>query len=384
MRKNMIVLIALIIVEVIFANSISAESFFVYFGTQTKGQGENVSKGIYRSHFDLETGELSEPLLAAEAMNPGFLELHPNGRFLYATSFMGISGSVNAYATDSATGELTLLNSQPSGGIGPCHVNVDPAGKNVLVANYGGGSVSVIPIKAKGSLGIPTAVVQHKGSSVNLKRQKEPHPHSVNLSPDGRFAYVADLGTDKIVIYQLDTENGVITPANPPHAKVKPGAGPRHFTFHPNGKYAYVINELDCTVTAFSFSPDSGALTEIQTVPTIPNDYEGNNSTAEVRVHPGGKFLYGSNRGHNSIAVYRINPQKGTLKFVEREIDDIQVPRNFNIDPTGRFCLVANQGSDSVVVFRIDPKTGALEPTGNKITVPKPICVRFLRSSGMR
>ncbi len=352
----------------------AADSLFVYFGTQTRG----MSKGIYRSELDLKTGKLSEPVLAAEAVNPGFLELHPNGRFLYAVGEMNKSGAVSAFAVDPATGDLALLNQQPSGGPGPCHVNVDAAGKNVLVANYRGGSASVIPVKSDGSLGKPTAFVQHEGSSVNPQRQKEPHAHSVNLSPDGRFAFVADLGIDKILIYRLDSDKGTITPNDPPCAKVKPGAGPRHFTFHPNGKFAYVINELDCTITAFSYDSKSGALTEIQTIPTLPKDFDGTNSTAEVRVHPNGKFLYGSNRGHDSIAVYRVNPRKGTLKFVEHETSDIKRPRNFNIDPTGKFCLVANQDGDSVVVFKIDQKTGALEATGHKVAVGKPICVRFL------
>jgi 6-phosphogluconolactonase len=184
---------------------------------------------------------------------------------------------------------------------------------------------------------------------------------------------------DKIMIYRLDVEKGTIVANSPAFAKVKPGAGPRHFAFHPNGKYAYVINELDCTVTAFAYEPASGALTEIQNITTLPTGFDGSNGCAEVRVHPSGKFLYGSNRGHDSIAVYRIDPAKGMLTFVEHETADIRTPRNFNIDPTGTFCLVANQGSDSVVVFRIDGQTGALEPTGQRITVGKPVCIRFLR-----
>jgi len=237
----------------------------------------------------------------------------------------------------------------------------------VLVTNYGSGSASVIPIAADGSL-----------ASVNLRRQKGPHAHSINISPDNRFAFVADLGLDKIMIYKLNVDKGTITANNPAFAKVKPGAGPRHFTFGADGRYAYVINELDGTITAFSYEPASGTLTEIQSITTLPKDFSGSSSCAEVRVHPSGKFLYGSNRGHDSIAVYRIDPAKGTLTFVEHEKADIKTPRNFNIDPTGKFCLVANQGGDSIVVFRIDKKTGALEPTGKKISVGKPVCIRFL------
>ena len=359
-------------------STVWAESLPVYFGTYTS-RGENSSKGIYRSMLDLETGQLSNPALAAEVRNPSFLEIHPNGKFLYAVSESGGAGSVSAYAIDGDTGDLKLLNQKPSGGAGPCHVSIDHAGRNVLVANYGSGSASVIPIKSDGRLGEPIGFVQHAGSSVNSGRQKGPHAHSINVSPDDRFAFVADLGIDKVMIYKLDIEKGTIVANSPPFAKVKPGAGPRHFAFGPSGKYAYVINELDCTVTAFAYESASGALTEIQTITTLPHGFDGSNSCAEVRVHPSGKFLYGSNRGHDSIVVYRIDPAKGTLTFVEHETADIKTPRNFNIDPTGKFCLVANQGGDSVVVFRVNQETGALEPTGHKVSIARPVCVRFLR-----
>lgn len=370
-----------ITVPLLFAalSMVSAESLPVYLGTYTGG--ENASKGIYRSVLDLDTGKLAQPVLAAEVRNPSFLEIHPNGKFLYAVSESGGAGTVSAYAIDAETGNLKLLNQQPSGGSGPCHVNVDRSGKNALVANYGSGSASVIPIKEDGTLAEPTGFVQHEGSSVNPQRQAGPHAHSINLSPDNRFVFVADLGIDKIMIYKLEAEKGTIVPNDPAFAKLKPGAGPRHFTFHPNGKFAYVINELACTVTAFTYEPASGALSEIQTVPTLPAGFSGSSSCAEVRVHPNGKFLYGSNRGHDSITVYRIDPAKGTLTLVEFETADIKTPRNFNIDPTGAFCLVANQGSDSVVVFGIDPQTGSLNPTGHQISVGKPVCIRFLRTA---
>lgn len=361
------------------SSTVSAEQLRLYVGTYTRGQ--NSSKGIYRTILDTDTGELYNPVLAAEATNPSFLEIHPNGKYLYAVSEVGGSGGVSAFAVDKSTGDLTLLNQQSSGGAGPCHVNIDHTGKNVLVANYGSGSASVIPIKSNGSLGEPTGFVQHTGSSVNPNRQKEPHAHSINPGPDNRFAFVADLGIDKIMIYRLDVEKGTIEENNPPFAKLKPGAGPRHFTFHPNGKYAYVINELDCTVTAFTYEPASGALNDIQSITTLPEGFNGSNTCAEVRVHPNGRFLYGSNRGHNSIAVYRINRRYGTLTFVEHETADIKTPRNFNIDPTGKFCLVANQDGNSIVVFRINRRTGELEPTGHKITVGRPVCIRFLKSA---
>ena len=358
-------------------STVTAKSLPVYFGTYTS-RSEDSSKGIYRSVLDLETGRLTNPVLAAEARNPSFLEIHPNGKFLYAVSESGGAGSVSAYAIDRDAGDLKLLNQQPSGGAGPCHVSIDHAGRNVLVANYGSGSASVIPIKSDGRLGEPTGFVQHAGSSVNPRRQKGPHAHSINVSPDDRFAFVADLGIDKVMIYRLDIEKGTIVANSPGFAKVKLGAGPRHFAFGPKGKYAYVINELDCTVTAFAYESASGALTEVQSITTLPHAFDGSNSCAEVRVHPGGKFLYGSNRGHDSIVVYRVDPAKGTLTFVEHERADIKTPRNFNIETTGKFCLVANQGGDSVVVFRIDQETGALEPTGHKVSIARPVCVRFL------
>jgi 6-phosphogluconolactonase len=358
-------------------STVYAESIDAYFGTYTSGN--NGSKGIYHSVLNTDTGELSTPMLAAEAKNPSFLEIHPNGRFLYAVSESGSAGTVSAYAIDMDTKNLKLLNSQPSGGSGPCHVNIDHTGKSVLVANYGSGSASVIPIKSDGSLAEPTCFVQHEGSSVNPQRQKGPHAHSVNISPDDRFAFVADLGLDKVMIYKLDVEKGTIIANDPVFAKVKPGSGPRHFTFSVDGKFAYVINEMGGTITVFSYEPTSGTLTEIQTISTLPDDFAGRNSCAEVRVHPSGKFLYGSNRGHDSIAVYRIDPTNGKLTFVEHEKTDIKTPRNFNIDPTGKFCLVANQDGNSVVVFKINTKTGALEPTGHKISMGKPVCIRFLQ-----
>ncbi|MGB2865738.1 MAG: lactonase family protein [Sedimentisphaerales bacterium] len=368
-----------VIISCLALSTVYAESLDVYFGTYTSGA--NGSKGIYRSKLDTDTGELSAPVLAAEAKNPSFIEIHPSGKFLYAVSESGNAGTVSAYAIDPDTGNLKLLNSRSSGGSGPCHVNIDRSAKNVLVANYGSGSASVIPIAADGSLAEPTGFVQHEGASVNPQRQKGPHAHSVNVSPDDRFVFVADLGLDKVMIYKLDVDKGTIAANDPAFAKVKPGAGPRHFAFGAGGKYAYVINELHGTVTAFAYEPASGALTEIQTITTLPDGFAGSSSCAEVRVHPSGRFLYGSNRGHDSIAVYRIDPAKGTLTLVEHERAGIQTPRNFNIDPTGEFCLVANQGGNSVIVFRIDQKSGALETTGNKISIGRPVCIRFLHKS---
>jgi 6-phosphogluconolactonase len=281
---------------------------------------------------------------------------------------------------DPRSGALTLLNQQSSVGDGPCYLIVDKAGKNVLVANYGGGSVSVLPVGADGKLGEATAAIQHHGSSVNPQRQKEPHAHSINLDAANRFAFVADLGMDKVLIYKFDTTKGTLVANDPLSASVNPGAGPRHFAFHPGGRYAYVINEIQCTVTAFLYDASRGALTELQTISTLPDGEQVKPaySTAEVQVHPSGKFLYGSNRGHDSIAVFAIDQKTGKLTRVENEPTQGKTPRNFGIDPTGAYLLAANQNSDSIVVFRIDPSTGALTPTGQSVAAPSPVCVKFV------
>lgn len=353
-----------------------AESVPVYIGTYTRGKGG--AKGIYRAELDVQTGKLSPPVLAAETPNPSFLEIHPNGRFLYAVGEMGNGGGVTAFAIDRDAGTLAPINSRPSGGRGPCHLNLDSGGRVVLVANYGSGSVAAIPVRPDGGLAEPSCTVRHTGSGPNPRRQKGPHAHSINPGPRDRYAYAADLGIDKVMIYRLDAAKGTLAAADPPCATLKPGAGPRHLVFEPAGRCAYVINELDCTITAFRQDPATGALKNIQTVTTLPEGFAGRNTCAEVRAHPSGRFLYGSNRGHDSIAVYRVDPGNGTLSLVEHETAGIKTPRNFTIDPTGRFCLVANQDAGSVVVFRIDAKTGALAPTGHRIAVGKPVCIRFL------
>jgi 6-phosphogluconolactonase len=360
----------------------NAKELMVYFGTFTKKGG----KGIYFSRLDLATGKLSEPELAVETTNPGFLAIHPNHKFLYAVGELDspadrkTSGAINAFAIDSKSGKLTFLNQQSSSGKGPAHLVVDKSGKCVLAANYGGGSVSVVPIQKDGRLGKPTASIQHTGSSVDPQRQKEPHAHSINVDPENCFAFVADLGLDKIMIYKLDPKKGTLVANEPAFVAVTPGAGPRHFAFHPNGRFAYVINEMSCTVTAFDYDAKRGALKSLQEISTLPEGQkvEPGLSTAEVQVHPSGKFLYGSNRGHDSIAVFSIDEKTGKLTSIQNESTQGKVPRNFGIDPTGKYLLAANQDSDTVVVFRIDQKSGNLEATGEKIEVPMPVCVKFL------
>ncbi len=354
-------------------------STHVYFGTYTSDDG---SKGIYHASLDLSSGKLSEPTLAAETPSPSFVAIHPKGHFLYAVGEIGgdpaKSKALSAFAINPATGTLSLLNRQSTGGPGPCHVAVDPAGKVALVANYGGGSVSSVPINPDGSLAPPASFHQHVGSSVNPRRQSAPHAHSINVSPDGAFALAADLGLDKILIYKLDPASGKLAPNDPPFAKTPEGGGPRHLSFHPSGKFAFANDEMQSTVTAYTFDPASGTLSQIASASTLPAGFDGGNSTAETLVHPGGKFLYVSNRGHNSIAAFAIDQDTGKLTPVEIEPTGGEVPRGFGIDPTGAYLVVANQKSGSVHVFAIDPSTGTLEPTGSSVSVHSPVCVRFL------
>jgi 6-phosphogluconolactonase len=353
--------------------------YFVYFGTYTR----DASKGIYVAKFDAKTGEVSTPELAADVENPSFLAVHQNHKWLYAVSEINTfegkrTGAVAAFSIDAATGRLTLLNRASSGGTGPCHLVVDRTGRNVLVANYGGGTVAVLPIQADGKVSEPSSVIQHQGSGADKRRQEGPHAHSINMSANNRFAVAADLGLDQVLVYRLDADRGVLTANDPPFAKVAPGSGPRHFAFHPKGRFAYVINEMASTVTAFQWDGERGALREISTVSTLPKDFTGQNSTAEVQVHPSGKFVYGSNRGHDSIAVFKVDPKQGSLTPVEQTSTQGEVPRNFGIDPEGKYLFAANQNSASVVVFKIDGATGKLTPTGKKLQVAYPVCVKFL------
>jgi 6-phosphogluconolactonase len=355
------------------------ETVWVYIGTYTSG---SASKGIYLMEFNTRTGALTNKGLVAETKDPSFLAIHPNRKFLYAvgevSEYQGKpSGAVTAFAIDPQTGRLTPLNTQPSGGTGPCHIVVDREGRCALVANYGGGSVASLPIRPDGRLAEPASVIQHRGSSVNKSRQEAPHAHSINVDPANQFAFAADLGTDQVLIYRLDPTTCKLTPHDPPFASVAPGSGPRHFAFHPSGKYAYVINELLCTITAFRYDPAKGTLTEIQTVTTLPHEVRPGYTTAEVVAHPSGKFVFGSNRGHNSIAVFTVDEATGKLTPAGHQGQGIKTPRNFNVDPTGRFLLVGNQEGDSVSVFRIDLQSGSLTPVGEPVAVPRPVCIRF-------
>lgn len=349
----------------------------LYVGTFTGG--ESTSDGIYVLDFDEQSGTLDELRLAAEAENPSFLAIHPGAEFLYAVgrpfSKAGAKeGAVLAFAIDPDTGALQLLNEQGSGGRGPCHVTVDATGRVVLVANYGGGSVAAFPIGTDGRLAASSAFVQHEGASAHPKRQTRPHAHSINVDPSNRFALAADLGIDQVVVYRLDASTGSLTPNGA--ATIAPGSGPRHLAFHPDGAWAYVLNELSRTVTAFTFDAETGAMAELQTIPSVPAGVTDGNS-AEVRCSSDGRFLYTSNRGHDSIASFAIDAATGKLVSTGHVSTGGHWPRNFTLSPSGRWLLVANQKSNSIVVFGIDPETGVPTPTGQTVSVPAPVCLRF-------
>ncbi len=352
---------------------------FVYVGTFTGSTG---SRGIYIYRLDTTTGALAHLQTAANLLSPSWLALHPQGRFLYAverqwTPERSDVGAVSAFSVDGATGALTPLNRQPSGGVSPAYVSVHPSGRYALAAHYGSGQVAALPIGSDGRLGAASDVVQHAGQGPDAGRQEGPHAHFVTTDPSGRYVLACDLGIDRIVIYQLDLESGKLVANSLPYAQVSSGAGPRHLAFHPSGGYVYVINELDSTLSAFTFDASRGALQIVQTVSTLPGDFTGTSHTAQVVVHPSGRFVYGSNRGHDSIVIFAIDQATGKLTQVGHEPSGGKTPRNFNIDPTGAFLLAANQNSNTIVTFRIDQGTGRLAATGQVTESPTPVCIQF-------
>jgi 6-phosphogluconolactonase len=355
--------------------------YLTYVGTYTTKQE---SKGIYAYRFDAATGKLTSLGLAAQSQDPSFVAIHPNDKYLYAVNeidnFNGAkAGAVSSFAIDPKSGTLKFLNQVSTHGAGPCYVSLDKTGRYVLVANYDGGSVATFLVQDDGSLSLKKGFVQHSGSSIDKQRQEGPHAHWIGVSPDNKFAMVADLGLDDVMIYRLDLIRGALVPNNPPYAQVKPGSGPRHFVFHPNGKFGYVLSEMAATVTVFSYQPKNGSLTTLQTITTLPKDYSGPTEAAEIAVHPSGKFLYASNRaGIDTITIFAIDSAKGTLKEVGRASTKGKTPRNFAIDPTGKFLLAANEDSGNIVVFRIDEATGLLTPTGDEEKVPAPVCITFV------
>lgn len=374
------------------AAPLAAAERLVWFGTNTGPK--TGSEGIYVARFDDATGAVSKPRLAAAAHSPSFLALHPTLPVLYAVAEVANAdgtrvGAVQAFTIDAATGSLTPLNHQPSGGGGPCHVAVDAGGRVALAANYSGGSAICLGLANDGSLkpvgaGQPGGFLQHAydrtpDEGFDARRQEKPHAHSIDPTPDGRFAIVCDLGLDKVLVHALDRERATLAPHG--FAATKAGAGPRHFALHPSSRFGYCVNELDFTVTAFAFDPQAGALTEIQTLPTLPADVTNRTgfSTAEIAVHPTGKFVYASNRGHQSIAMYAIDGGSGKLTFLGVEPIRGKTPRNFSIDPTGAFLFAGGQDSNTVTVFAVDRETGRLAYTGTSLDVPAPVCITFAR-----
>ena len=355
----------------------SAPPLVVYVGTYTGGG----SRGIYRFEMNPASGKSTAPVLAGESENPSFLALHPGGRVLYAVNEVGSAGdagSVSAFAIDPVTGALNRIGRQPSGGADPCHLIVDPSGRNLLVANYSSGSVAVLPLDADGRPGPATIVRQHAGSGPNKARQVGPHAHAVLLDAAGRFALSADLGADRIFIDRFDAAAGRLQALQPEAVDLVPGSGPRHLAWHPSGKYLYSINELRSTVTVFRYDSDRGGLEPVQSITTLPPGFAGENTAAEVAVSPDGRFLYGTNRGDDTLALFAIEADSGLLAAAGHFPTGGRTPRHFAIDPEGRWLLVANQDSDSIVAFRRDGATGRPTRVGRPVRVPKPVCILFI------
>lgn len=352
------------------------KSALLYIGAYTN----QMNKGISVARFDLATGAISEMTTAAETANPTFLALHPTGKYLYAIGETGQfqgqkTGFVSAYEVERGTGKLALLNTVSSKGPGPCHISLDRSGRMAMIANYGGGSVASYRVLEDGKLSEAVSFVQHEGKGTVKGRQDGPHAHSINATPDGAYAVACDLGTDEIRVYEMNVGQGSLTAKGA--VNLAPGSGPRHFAWHPRLRMGYSVNELSSTVTVFGYAGE-GHLDEIQTISTLPEGYRGQNSTAEIRVHGTGRWLYASNRGDDSIAVFAVDRATGKLSFVERTPTQGQVPRNFYIEPGGRWLLAANQKTNNVIVFEIDQKTGKLVTTGKGMTVGQPVCLRML------
>jgi len=377
LRLAILLLVTLTLSRVASAGS-GQGKYLVYVGTYT----DHGSKGIYAYRFDSSTGKMTSLGLAAETTEPSFLAVDSSGRFLYAVNetetYNGQpTGAVSAFAIQPDAGKLSLLNQVSSRGTDPAHITLDRTGKYALVANYTSGSVAVFALLKDGRLGEVTSFVQHKGSSVNPERQKGPHAHAVALSPDNRFAVVADLGLDELLVYSFDAAKGTLG-TQPQVVKASPGAGPRHLVFSKEGRFLYMLNEMQSSVVAYSYDAASGALHELQTISSLPKGFSGENTAAEIEIDPSGKFLFASNRGDDSIAVFVIDSHTGMLTRVETDSTGGKTPRNFAIDPTGSWLLAANQDSDNIVVFRLDPKTGHLKPTGDVVQLPSPVCLKFV------
>jgi len=357
----------------------TSTSYLMYVGTYTKAD----SKGIYAYRYDASSGKSTSLGLAAETVNPSFLAADPTHEHLYAVNEMAsykgaTSGAISAFVIDHHTGKLTLLNEVASGGADPCYISLDGSGKFVLVANYTSGNIAVFPILKDGRLGESSGFVQHRGKGANPERQEGPHAHWIETTANNRFAIVADLGLDELLVYRFDAAHGTLTPNSPPFAKLEAGVGPRHIAIQKDQKFLYAINELKSSVTSLSYNATDGELHPVQTISTLPQGFSGQNDTAEIHIHPNARFLYASNRGDDSIAAFAIDQSTGHLKLVGHFSTQGKTPRNFEIDPTGSRLFVANQDSNTIVVFRIDSETGRLTPTGEVLSVPAPVSILFV------
>jgi 6-phosphogluconolactonase len=355
-----------------------ATQYWVYIGTYT--HLPSTSEGIYLYSLDTQTGKIDDAGLAAKIEDPSWLTIGAGGKYLYccASADDHATSIVAAYSIDRAGGSLTPINWQPSNGRGTTQVGVDPANTGAVSANYSSGDITLFPIDAQGALEAARPVIKHHGSSINPDRQRQPYPHSCNFDPTGRHVYVPDLGVDKVYVYNYDAKAQQLTDGNPPFVKVPAGFGPRHMTFHPNGKFVYLINEMGGALIAYRYDQLTGNLTEVQTISTLPPEYHGENTSAEVEITPDGRFLYASNRGPDDLAIFSIDQETGALESIGYVSTQGKGPRDFRIDPTGKFLFAANQYSESVVVYRIDERTGGLTPTGQVLHVSEPVCVAFV------
>jgi 6-phosphogluconolactonase len=369
----------------------SSDRITAYIGTYTRREAfvDGKAEGIYVYHLDPSSGELtySATVAGAGTVNPSFLTLGPDKRCLYAVNEItggnaphgkGPHGTVSAFAINPETRRLSYLNEQSTHGLAPCHATIEPEGRYCLVANYETGSVCVLPIERDGRLGEATDTVQFSGSGPNPDRQEGPHAHMVLPSPDHRFILAVDLGTDRLMAFRFDRERGALRPADAPWTQMPPGAGPRHLAFHPHRPLAYVISELQSTVTVFRYVERQGTFEAMQTISSLPDGFTAQNSGAEIKLAPSGRFVYASNRGHDSLAIYAVAPETGRLSLVGHESTRGIGPRDFAIDPTGTLLLVANQDTDTVVTFWINQDTGTLRATGCVAAVPTPVCLQLV------
>ncbi len=380
MSKILARVMTLVIATAFVISPAAAQEMWVFFGTHKDQPGH----GFSVARFDTRTGSLTTPQFLVQAANPGFFVMDPDGKHIYVANEVDTyhgqpTGFVSAYAVDPATAQMTLLNEQPSAGAGTAYLSLDRTNHYLLVANYGGGTIAAFALNPDGSIGKQTAFFQHKGSSVNPNRQTSAHPHSIRTDPTNRFALDPDLGLDKIFIYRFNATDGSLTPNDPPFAALTPGFGPRHLDFDPAGRFVYVMNEMAGKVAVFAWDSSRGVLTDVQTISSLPDGFTGTNTSAEIRVHPSGRFLYCTNRGDdNSIAAFAVDSATGRLTFIELVSTQGTTPRNFDFDPTGHWLIVSNMDSDNVLVFKIDQATGKLTPNGAPVSAPNPFAVRFL------